>query len=61
METIILIAVGIFALVILYFRARRLFNAFKGDSGKGSCDCGNCSTPCTARKIPDLTDDSESK
>lgn len=60
METIILIAAGLLAMLILYFKARRLFTAFKGDSQKSFCDCGNCCTPCAVRKIPDLTGDSDS-
>jgi heterodisulfide reductase subunit C len=58
METIILIAAGILALVILFFKARRLFDTVKG-SGQSPCDCGNCSSSCAMREIPDLPDDAQ--
>ena len=64
METAILIAAGIFALIIIYFKARRLVYTVKGDHAKSSCSCGNCvncSGSCTIREIQKTADDSAQK
>jgi len=63
-EAAILIAAGIFALVILYFKVKRLVDTVKGDPVKSSCDCGdcgNCSNSCAIREIPKTADDSVQK
>jgi len=57
MEVVILIAAGIFTLVILYFQAKRLVNTVKGDPVKSSCNCCNCSNSCAIREIPNTADD----
>ncbi len=57
METVILIAAGIFALGILYFKAKRLVDTIEGDPVKSSCKCGNCSNSCAIREIPNTADD----
>lgn len=57
MENIILIAAGVFALVIIYFKARRLVDTVRGDPVKNSCGCGNCSNSCAIREIPNTDDD----
>ncbi|OPY57609.1 MAG: hypothetical protein A4E55_01536 [Pelotomaculum sp. PtaU1.Bin035] len=57
MEAVILLAAGILAPVILYFKARRLVGMVKGDYVKSSCDCGNCSNSCAIREIPNTSGD----
>lgn len=61
METVLLIAAGVFSLVILYFNARRLVGTARGDSTKSACNCGNCSSSCAVREIPNTDDDSVPK
>ncbi|HAG10112.1 MAG TPA: hypothetical protein DCK76_01680 [Desulfotomaculum sp.] len=61
METFILLAAGIFALIILYFRIKRLVDTVKCDLVKSSCNCGSCSNSCATREIQKTADNSSQK
>ncbi len=58
MEAIILVVIGLMALAIICFRARKLVDTVSGKEAQSSCDCGMCSKSCSSREISDRANNS---